>query len=62
MDREWLDVDGSFLFGKHEGETVERVCREDPGYLRWILETVENILDEDRMVIQAMMDRGRRRG
>lgn len=58
-EREWLDVDGRFLFGKHEGESIERVRRDDPGYLRWIVETVEDICEGDREIIQAAL---RRRG
>lgn len=63
--RSWLDSEGRFLFGKHgptaglEGESIERVRREDPGYLRWIVECVEDICEEDRDIIAAAL---RRRG
>jgi len=61
--REWLDLDGNFLFGKHGGEDVNDVARKDPDYLRWILETVENMRDDDSETIQGALDfaaRGKR--
>jgi len=36
----------AFKFGKHKGKTLEEVAREDAGYLRWMLKSMEN-LDED---------------
>lgn len=59
--REWLDGDGNFLFGKCKGESVEDIAREDPSYLRWILENVEDIDHEDRDVIEATLQFRKRR-
>lgn len=53
--REWLDSDGCFLFGKCKGESVEDVACNDPSYLRWILEKVEDIHHEDRDVIETAL-------
>lgn len=61
LGREWLDRDGAFLFGKYQGENIEWVSYHDPGYLRWIVETVENIAEEDKDVIETMLQYGRRR-
>ncbi len=36
----------TFKFGKHKGKDLEDVAREDAGYLRWMLSSMEN-LDED---------------
>jgi len=36
----------NFRFGKHKGKSLEEVAREDSGYLRWMLSSMEN-LDED---------------
>lgn len=55
LDNEWLDDDGCFLFGKCKGESVEDVAREDPSYLRWILENAEDIHHEDRDVIETAL-------
>lgn len=53
--REWFDNDGYFKFGKWEGESVESVAREDPSYLCWILENVDDIFHEDRDVIETAL-------
>jgi len=55
--RAWLDPDGNFCFGKHEGEPLAQVRREDPSYLRWILGAVEDIADEDRALIEDCLAR-----
>ena len=36
----------TFKFGKHKGKSLEDVAREDSGYLKWMLSSMEN-LDED---------------
>jgi len=36
----------TFRFGKHKGKELAEVAREDAGYLRWMLSSMEN-LDED---------------
>jgi DNA polymerase-3 subunit epsilon/exodeoxyribonuclease X len=36
----------TFKFGKHKGKDLIDVAREDSGYLRWMLSSMEN-LDED---------------
>jgi hypothetical protein len=37
VTKRWLDDDGCFLFGKYRGEPAEDVCRDDRGYVHWIL-------------------------
>lgn len=54
--KDWLDVDGSFLFGKHKGETPQSVVREDKAYLKWIIKDVEDISDEDRQIIEIVVN------
>ena len=36
----------TFRFGKHKDKTLEEVARDDAGYLRWMLKSMDN-LDED---------------
>jgi len=36
----------TFRFGKHKGKELSEIAQEDPGYLRWMLSSMENI-DED---------------
>lgn len=62
-DRRWLDNDGRFLIGKHKGELAEEVAVEDPSYVNWVVEEVEDIDDTDRETLDACLsfrDRGRR--
>lgn len=62
--REWLDSGGYFLFGKYgppNPAPVEDIAREDPSYLKWILETVEDIHHEDRDVIETALQFRKRR-
>lgn len=64
QSREWLDSDGCFVFGKYgppNPASVEDVAREDPSYLRWILENVEDIDHEDRDIIEVALQYGNRR-
>ena len=58
--REWLDRDGAFLFGKYKGEIVERVCLDDPGYINWIIDNVEDIVEEDLDMIKTQLAHSRR--
>lgn len=59
--REWLDSSGRFMFGKYgptshdDGELAEDVAREDPSYIRWIVNDVEDISDDDREVLSQYL-------
>lgn len=57
LGKDWIDNDGRFLFGKHKGEYVDDVAEEDPGYLRWIVEEVEDVSEEDWDVLNTRVDR-----
>jgi DNA polymerase III epsilon subunit-like protein len=41
----------TFRFGKHKGKSLEEVAREDAGYLRWMLSSMENLDDDMRYSI-----------
>ena len=41
----------TFRFGKHKGKELEEVAREDAGYLRWMLSSMENLDDDMRYSI-----------
>jgi hypothetical protein len=63
--RRWLADDGAFLFGKYKGELAEDVASEDSGYVRWAVDTVEDMDEGDRDVLTALLayrlrSRGRR--
>lgn len=59
--KRWLDDDGAFLFGKYKGTNVEEVAQDDPGYLSWLVNDVEDCDDSDREVVEmAIRWRSRR--
>lgn len=49
--RQWINPQGEFIFGKHKGDLVEDVADEDPDYLRWILDKVDDIDEGDAEII-----------
>jgi len=46
----------TFKFGKHKGKLLEDVAREDSGYLRWMLKSMDNLDDDLRYSIQTVLD------
>jgi len=54
-DKDWLDSRGNFLFGKYKGKSLEDVRDDDPGYLRWIVQEVEDISEDDREIIETIV-------
>ncbi len=46
----------SFRFGKHKGKTLEEVVREDAGYLRWMLKSMDNLDDDLRYSINYYLE------
>lgn len=53
--RDWLDSRGNFLFGKYKGDPAEEVAQEDPSYLQWIIDKVDDCSDEDREVLLSCL-------
>jgi len=46
----------AFRFGKHKGKTLEEVAREDAGYLRWMLKSMDNLDDDLRYSINYYLE------
>ncbi len=46
----------NFRFGKHKGKSLEEVAREDSGYLRWMLSSMENLDDDMRYSINTALE------
>lgn len=59
--REWLDQSGCFIFGKYKGESAEDIAETDSSYIRWIIDTVEDILESDREVLSQYLTYAQRR-
>lgn len=53
-------VDGEWVFskGKHEGETLDEVANEDPGYLRWAhSKASDDLSDEAYYALEDVMEK-----
>jgi len=62
-ERNWLDSNGEFIFGKHAGSTPqELIDNGDESYLRWIINDVEDCSHEDRDIISLVLEQNSRRG
>jgi DNA polymerase-3 subunit epsilon/exodeoxyribonuclease X len=46
----------TFRFGKHKGKELTEVAREDAGYLRWMLKSMENLDDDMRYSINKALE------
>ncbi len=47
----------TFRFGKHKGKTLEEVAKEDAGYLRWMLTSMDNLDDDLRYSINYYLEK-----
>ena len=45
----------TFRFGKHKDKTLEEVARDDAGYLRWMLKSMDNLDDDMRYSINTVL-------
>ena len=45
----------TFRFGKHKGKTLEEVASSDAGYLRWMLSSMENLDEDMRYSLNAVL-------
>lgn len=53
--RDWLDSGGRFRFGKYRGSLAEDIAKDDPQYVQWIVDTVEDIFDDDREILSQLL-------
>ncbi|MEA2099131.1 MAG: 3'-5' exonuclease [Campylobacterota bacterium] len=45
----------TFKFGKHKDKTLEEVAKDDAGYLRWMLKSMDNLDDDMRYSINTVL-------
>lgn len=53
--RDWLDSGGRFKFGKYRGSLAEDIARDDPQYIQWIVDKVEDISEDDREILSQLL-------
>ena len=57
-----IAVDGKDVllrFGRHNGQLLSDVCKENPGYLKWILDPAQDFPREFVDVAQYLLDKHR---
>ncbi len=59
--REWISSSGLFRFGKHKDEPIEEVLKDDPRYIQWIIDEVENIDEGDRSMLSTLLAQSRKK-
>lgn len=51
-----IDDAGRLQFGnKHRGSDVNDIAADDPNYLHWMLDNVDDLSEDDREVIRAAL-------
>lgn len=51
-----IDDAGRLQFGhEHRNEDINDIAADDPGYLRWMLNSVDDLSEDDREVIRAAL-------
>lgn len=54
--RDLIDDAGRLQFGKaHRGEDINDIAADDPGYLTWMLSSVDDLTEDDREVIRVAL-------
>lgn len=53
--RVWLDFGGYFLFGKYRNGLAEDIAKDDPSYVKWIVNDVEDICEGDREILSQFL-------
>ena len=43
-------------FGKYKGKTIREIAHEDAGYLRWMLENMQNLDEDTRYTIRKVLE------
>lgn len=46
----------TFTRGKHANQTLAEVAEEDPGYLRWVYDEVNDLTKEQREEIESLLE------
>lgn len=55
VDVNWLDSEGRLLIGKYKGQLAESVAISDYAYIRWIIDNIETMNEEDREILSSLL-------
>lgn len=64
--RSLITQSGTLAFGKYKGSLAYTIARTDPDYLRWALDTIEDLDPDDVEMVETLLaqvgnDKARRR-
>jgi DNA polymerase III epsilon subunit-like protein len=55
LTKEPVFITKPMRFGKHKGKTIQELAAEDAGYLRWMLENMQNLDEDTRYTIKTVL-------
>jgi DNA polymerase-3 subunit epsilon/exodeoxyribonuclease X len=58
LTKEPVFITRPMRFGKHKGKTIQELALEDAGYLKWMLENMQNLDEDTRYTINKVLTGG----
>jgi len=56
LTKEPVFITKPMRFGKHKGKTIQELAHEDAGYLRWMMENMQNLDEDTRYTIKKVLE------
>ncbi|WP_345976778.1 exonuclease domain-containing protein [Sulfurimonas sp. HSL3-7] len=56
LTKEPVFITKPMRFGKHKGKTIQELAQEDAGYLRWMMENMQNLDEDVRYTIRKVLE------
>ncbi len=56
LTKEPVFITKPMRFGKHKGKTIQELAHEDTGYLRWMMENMQNLDEDIRYTIRKVLE------
>ena len=56
LTKEPVFITKPMRFGKHKGKTIQELAHEDAGYLRWMMENMQNLDEDVRYTIRKVLE------
>ena len=56
LTKEPVFITKPMRFGKYKGKTIQELALEDTGYLRWMIENMQNLDEDTRYTIRKVLE------
>jgi len=56
LTKEPVFITKPMRFGKHKGKTIQELAHEDAGYLKWMVENMQNLDEDTRYTIKKVLE------